>query len=270
MKTISLITGSLIAFFAVSLFALNSNTKVVEAPACQPKKEHIEIVDCFDIESIIGNTQLKNERLFYSVTRKNFISISKDEFTNAQYINEIVPNYPGNWIDEYKEVAIIFTHNGIEERITGPDNKITSAQHEKLQTMQVDDNILIEVDYRTRNVITDKLEASGMKVSIGVKPATEAYYPDGYEALISYLTKNSEGKIRALKLPEVPTAVVEFTVNEKGKVTDPKLVLPSQNEKVDQLLLQLIENMPNWKPATDANGNAVSQKFEFRIGVDMC
>ncbi len=260
----------MIGFLAVSLYAINSTTKVAEAQCCEPKKEQIEIVDCFDIESIIGNTQLKNDRLFYSVVRKRFVSVTKTQLYNAKYIDDIVPNYPSTWIDEYQKVVIVFVHDGYEEKITGPDNKITPAQLERLQKMEVDDHIKIEVDYRMRNVITEQLEASGMRVAIGIMPATEAYYPDGYEALITYLTKNSEKEIKALKLSEVPVATVEFTINEKGKATNTKLLQSSQNDKVDELLIKLIEKMPDWQPATDENGAPVPQKFEFRIGVDMC
>jgi hypothetical protein len=32
---------------------------------------------------------------------------------------------------------------------------------------------------------------------------------------------------------------------------------------MDKLLIELIQNMPNWKPAKNAKGEFVSQKFEI-------
>lgn len=269
MNKSTLIVGSLLAFLAVSAFTFNGLKNEDETDNHQPET----------VPSCLGNfnaslTDIINgpmqDRLFYSVISKYSTGISKGQMNNAKYIDELIPNYPSNWIEEYKQVTIVYPSNGKEERLSAPDNKLNPTQQAVLKSLGVNDYVSVEVDYRMRNPVTNQLEDDTMIRSVGILPASQAYYPDGYEALITYLKQNSQYKIKALRLPKVPEATLEFTVNEKGKVTDAKLLQPSQNEKVDEILLQLIEKMPNWKPATDANGNAVSQKFEFRIGVDMC
>lgn len=271
MKKLTLITSSLLAFLAVSAFTINSLTKEEpKAHCCQPQTKATKTIDCLDIKSLVGNTEAKSDALFYSVVRKHFISYTKAELQDAKNINALIPNYPSNWIDEYKHVTMTFVRKGKEEKIVTPDNKLTATQQEMLKSMDVNDYVTIEVKYWTRNVVTNEPENGGLRMSIGIIPTTEAYYTEGYEELITYLTKNSQDDIRALKLKKVPDAQVEFTINEEGKAIDAKLIKSTQNEKVDELLLELIESMPDWKPALDENGTSISQKFEFRIGVDMC
>lgn len=270
MKKLTFITSSILAFLAVTAFAFNRLNKEPKTHCCKPPTEPLEATSNFDLQSIIGDTQQKPDNLFYSVIRKHFISVTKAELNNAKYIDELIPDYPSNWIDEYKQATMTFVHKGKEEKIVSPDNKLNSKQQALLRSLDANDHVTIQVNYQTRNMVTDEPEDGGIRVSIGIKPATEANFPEGYENLITYLKENSQDEIRALKPNKTPEAQIEFTINEKGKIIDVELVESSQNEKIDQLLLQLIQKMPDWKPALDENGYPISQKFEFRLGEDMC
>ena len=44
-------------------------------------------------------------------------------------------------------------------------------------------------------------------------------------------------------------------------------ILLIEDDKVDQILLDTITNMPEWNPAEDENGNKVVQEFEFNVGL---
>jgi len=49
-------------------------------------------------------------------------------------------------------------------------------------------------------------------------------------------------------------------------VINAHIVESSKDEKIDEIFLQTIQNMPLWKPAEFANGTTVSQDFVLTVG----
>jgi len=54
---------------------------------------------------------------------------------------------------------------------------------------------------------------------------------------------------------------VKFTVNEEGKIVDALIFRSSEDPKADQLLLDAINKMPEWKPARNSTGMKIKQEF---------
>ena len=44
----------------------------------------------------------------------------------------------------------------------------------------------------------------------------------------------------------------------------------SMDTELDNFLLEIFINMPNWKPAENATGEKVRQRFEFSMGIGGC
>ncbi|MDX1284037.1 MAG: hypothetical protein R3182_03450 [Draconibacterium sp.] len=76
-------------------------------------------------------------------------------------------------------------------------------------------------------------------------------FPGGSKAFNTYL-KNTLNIGKQLNT----RAVVEFFINSKGVVTDPKLIQRTNDLRLDQYIINTIFNMPNWEPARQ-DGNSV-------------
>jgi len=61
-------------------------------------------------------------------------------------------------------------------------------------------------------------------------------------------------------------AAVKFTVDEEGRIVNPHLFWTSEDEKVDDLMLETVCDMPNWEPATYAKGQKIQQDYALMIG----
>jgi TonB family protein len=59
---------------------------------------------------------------------------------------------------------------------------------------------------------------------------------------------------------------VEFTVNEDCEIANAQISKTSGDQETDELLLNVINQMPKWKPAENAKGRKVKQEFEFSVG----
>lgn len=104
---------------------------------------------------------------------------------------------------------------------------------------------------------------------IDAVPGTEAgiahaAFAGGRDSLVSYLKHNILPHVRPgigwLKPP-----VVGSTLNEDGHATAVALTSTSGNAALDARLVRVVEKMPHWNPARDADGKAIRESFEFRV-----
>jgi len=120
-------------------------------------------------------------------------------------------------------------------------------------------------------MITHELEESEKNVSLTVIPEIEAEYIGGYEKMIAYLKENCNDKIALVSGKVTQPLVVSFLIDKKGKAGKVKFIKKSENIEVNNLLIDLIENMPKWNVAKNFEGESVSQQFSFRVGgMDGC
>lgn len=93
-------------------------------------------------------------------------------------------------------------------------------------------------------------------------------FPGGNEAFMAFMIEN-------VKYPESQKAsglsgnvVISFVVGKNGEVRDAK-VLKSLHEDFDQAALQVVANMPHWKPGKSGDENvAVEMKLPIRFQLD--
>ncbi len=196
--------------------------------------------------------------------------IKKSQFTDAKLVRDIISGYPTNWISGYVSVEISGICAGKLLKAKGLTEKLTPEQKHILNTIDLESDMIIHVKYMYSDIGKSKLENGDMHVEMTVIPETEAEFVGGHEQLIKYLKQNSYSKLPAKKQNDFKGAIIKFTINEGGEVINAKCSQKWGDAKTDQLLLDLINHMPNWKPAVNNNGVKVKQDFVFTIGSGGC
>lgn len=193
------------------------------------------------------------------------LSISKTVLTNAQSLIDLNQHYHADWVKEYISVEISTQHQGKTRRSVGNDDKLTEEQMQHLYSADVATDITVNVSYIPENNLKQN-EPREMSFSFMVNPEHEAHYLGGKEQLQTYLKENALDKISTKSFDEMALAAINFTVTEKGEIINPRLAESSKDEKIDELLLNTVSNMPDWKPAAYGNGKTVRQQFVLMVG----
>ncbi len=210
--------------------------------------------------------------LNFSVQGKYDHPITMDKLSKARSMGDIIPYYPTSWIDSYISSEISVTSNGIPLTASGSNDIFSKDQLEMLGSLDFGDEIVINIGYQRKNSLTNVTENGNMHYSVTLVPDTEAQYSDGYEQLSQYIKRNAIVKISQDESKDIQPTVVRFAVNEKGEITDAMISKSSGNAGIDKILLDVINEMPDWKPASDSQGTMVRQEFEFTVwgGGDGC
>lgn len=101
-------------------------------------------------------------------------------------------------------------------------------------------------------------------------------FPGGQDSLNRYINNAVEQFIFADTSEQFPwgeSVYVAFKISSEGKVTDP-LIEMGYNALLDSAALEIVRNMPLWKPATNDNGDPIESSyrlqilFDFDLGLD--
>lgn len=212
----------------------------------------------------------QSQDLRFEIRSKSTSGVSKEKLSTAKTMVDIRPGYPSSMIEKYTSTEISVRVDGNVMQAKGENESLSSSQQNLLQVADVGSDINVEIGYLYHNPVTLFPDIRQMHFTVMVVPEVEATYPGGHEELTSYLEKNAIDKIRDQFSKEQKLAVISFTVNEDGKITDAYLSESSKDPVIDELLLKAINNMPRWKPARDAEGRKVRQSFEFAVGNGGC
>ena len=232
------------------------------------KKNQVAEVDTLAvaIESPVANNNLP-----YVVKSVYSRSVTKAKLQKSKLLSDFIEGYPVNWISAYISVEISSESDGAKTSLLSKSDVLNDVQRNMLATADVDTRIVVKVKYNTKNMISHELEESEMNVSLTVIPEIEAEYSGGYEKLISYLKENSADKIAVIGNKEVQPSTIRFSIVENGSADNVRLIKTSGTAEIDNLLIELIVNMPKWNPAKNLKGESVSQQFDFKIGaMDGC
>ena len=193
-------------------------------------------------------------------------AITQEKLNNAKTIADIIEGFPSNWISGYNSVTVSSSVNGkiVEEH--GTDENLTAAQKELFDNAS---SILIIVQYQKKNN-AGEIQNRQMNVPFVVTPEKEAEFIGGYDKMIEYLKENSLAQIDAKDFSHLPQPTISFIVSKEGNVEKVNLKETSRDEEIDQLLIELVKNMPQWSPAVNKNGKAIEQEFSLNIGQNGC
>jgi len=88
-------------------------------------------------------------------------------------------------------------------------------------------------------------------------------FPGGEKARVEYLLENIKYPKELLDSNIQGTVYVSFIIDKEGEVRDPK-VLRGVHQKLDDISIEAVENMPDWSPGK-REGEAVNLKFNMPI-----
>lgn len=99
-----------------------------------------------------------------------------------------------------------------------------------------------------------------------VNPEIMAEYPGGTRAMFKYLRDSVMNKMKITKDESyiIRPVYSKITIDETGKVTNPKILRSSNVASVDSLVIKALGNMPIWKPAS-MNGEIKKQDFNIPL-----
>ena len=193
------------------------------------------------------------------------IALTKAALHEANTLLDLNSRYPSSWIREYLSVEILAIHQGQKKKARGKNDTLSLEQKNIMYQADSGTDISVIVHYMPENNLKHN-DPKKIAFSVSIDPETHAQYPGGQEQLLKYVKKNAVDKIQDGILTGYALAAVKFAVNEEGIVTDAQIFWTSEDKKTDEILLETICNMPNWKPAEYADGTRVRQEFAFTVG----
>jgi TonB family protein len=193
------------------------------------------------------------------------VSIDKDTLKDAQTIIDLNAYYKSSWVREYISVEITTTYNGKLTIAESSNDTLSEEQKDNMNMADLGSDIAVLVRYMPENNLKQN-DAKELDFTFTVNPESEATYSSGQQQLKTYLKTNAIDKIPDGSFEGFDLAAVTFTIDEIGQVTNAQIFESSKDEKIDELLLATVCNMPNWDPAEYANGTTVDQEFVLTVG----
>lgn len=195
----------------------------------------------------------------------NFRTIKKEKLNAVKSLNDIITNYPSNWISSYKSVEITATNNGIQKFAVGINNMLTEEQKFLLNSADLLSSIKIKVKYDYNNPTRKKTESHEMEVLLYISPDSNAKFDGGQMQMQEFLKQSILGNAFDTIPRRLGMVVVKFTVNEQGDIINSKIAKSCGDLFTDMRLIQAINRMPKWKPA-EHKGVKIAQEFQFSFG----
>jgi TonB family protein len=211
-----------------------------------------------------------SQNLYYEVRGRYKLPVKSETLAVAKSLSDFIPDYPIHWISNYTSVEISATGNGKLMKARSANDVLSTEQKNILKSADLGTQIIINIKDKNKNSVTDALYDRSFDISMMVIPEVEAEYVGGYQKLSKYL-HDTVIKTMYENIPEqFQQGIVNFTVNEKGEITNAKISASTGDKSTDKLLLDAINKMPKWKPAENPKGIRVKQDFQFSVGNGGC
>lgn len=264
MKTL-LITLAAVLFTAIA--NITNNFLIVE----EPEQEHLKQKSgmnylMYNLNPGLGVPLKKKSERLYEVHGLYSRFITKTQIKGVRRLSDLIPNFPFSWISAYKQVEISGTCGGAFIIACSINDTLTQNQLKILNTVDMASDLVVNIRYDYKVPVTNIIEHNMMNVLMTVVPEKQAEFTGGYEKMMDYLKSNSITYFSEADAGKFYKTAIKFTVNETGEIVKAIISHPSGNKQTDRLLLELIQKMPTWKPAENAEGLKVKQDFEFTVG----
>lgn len=190
-----------------------------------------------------------------------------EKFKKARRIY-YAPDYTINDTDvEYVTIEISTISNGQVTLTKSSGNKLTTEQKKNLNIADWGTDISVKMKFKYKNEgkgAGDKNKIMEGDLTLTVVPETEAEFPGGFKQLSKYLTKTIFNKFPLQFISEkIQPAVVKFTIDNDGVVSNPMLLKKSNDARIDEAILNAINKMPQWIPAKNKMGVKIKQEFSI-------
>ena len=176
---------------------------------------------------------------------------------------------------DYVAVEISITTNG-KKLIASSNSELLTAEQKNLLTGLGAGAVFdLKIKYKYKDTKKDEFGPHDYVVTgnttITVVPETEAAYPGGLKNLSEYFIDHVISKSSNKDVNDViRRATIVFTIDEQGKVINPKLASGSKDAGIDKLLIEALSHMPDWKPAQNAKGEKVKQEVYIPFNSGGC
>lgn len=154
---------------------------------------------------------------------------------------------------------------------------VALARPEIRSTINELENVNIEQIVKTENTIKEIIQkadtASNKKIETVNMAEKMPEYPGGQKGLMSYIYDNIGELAKELKLKDNARIFVQFIVMSDGSIKGEKITGISNNKTIEGYLgekgiekvLNMVRNMPKWKPGRDKTGKAVNVMYTFPV-----
>lgn len=193
------------------------------------------------------------------------LSISKAQLEKAKTIVDLNQYYERSWVKEYISVEISTTQDGKSKKAQSKDNRLTKEQKDNLIAADVGTDISVNIRYIPNNNFVQN-DIKDNNFTFTIEPDQDAQFPDNQYEMKAYLEEKIMDEIATINFKQYQLTAIKFTIDESGTVINAHVFESSKDEKIDQILLEAICNMPTWKAAQYDNGTKVKQEFVFTIG----
>ncbi len=193
------------------------------------------------------------------------VSISVQQLEKADSLTDLYRLFKEKWVKEYKSVEVQCYKDGQIQTSVSTSGVLSKEQKRQIKQADYGTEIAVNINYLPNNNLRNN-EVKDFPFTFKVDPLQEAEFPGGSDQMNQFIEKNllkyiSKSDFRAHSL-----SAVTFTINEKGEAIEGMIEQSSANKEIDNLLLDIICKMPNWTPASYADGTTTSQRFALTIG----
>jgi hypothetical protein len=212
-------------------------------------------------------------QIFHALDSRFQLTVSRQQLQQARTIHDIVPGHLKQEGVTYTVVSVrTFDGEGSTHLVAhGKGEVLDEAQRKLLGSLDYSDSFVI--DARS----TDNSHPSGSgnwyqhTPHVTIVPEHEAENSLGREALVAHVRSGTSAFAYRVDANTLRAGKVHFTVNKEGMLVDVRLTGSSAYPLLDKRVLELVQGFPGtWKPATNAAGEAVEQKFVFSFGIEGC
>lgn len=170
---------------------------------------------------------------------------------------------------EYVSVEISTTHKDAFITASNVCDQLTTAQKSILFNAEFGEELSVKIKFRLKNMDSRQQNSNPIitgTTTVTVVPNREASFPGGYSKMSQYINDHVRAAASTKNVfDSLQEAVLNFTVNQRGQLTNVSLLGVSNKSEAAQIILKVISGMPLWKPASN-KGQNVAQKFSIPLG----
>ncbi len=204
------------------------------------------------------------QEIGYEISPTYKKSIKKEILNDAKTLKDINPEFPSSWIETYHSIEVSTTNDGNTISIASKTVKLNKQQLSAINKANVGTDIHVSVHYTPKNSTPGNKRE--IKFTYTIVPEIEAKFSDDYQKLKDYLKTNVIDKLSKDVKATLENMSVNFTIGVDGKPINAMVKTTSKDKKVDQLIIDMITNMPSWQPAELTNGSKIEQDFVLTVG----
>lgn len=156
--------------------------------------------------------------------------------------------------------------NGNESSAKNAGAMLSEGQKDLLKGLRNGDefDVIVRFDHVGEELHGKSIEATTF---VTILPHQAADFPGGIAAFNMYLEENLWSKIKGDKsFGSIDMAAVSFWVDKNGNLSKIKVVRSATSKKANQLILEVLSQMPNWIPAKNIRGELVEQEVRYSFG----